>query len=313
MQLTPFQLLPEYRDYVWGGERLRPGQAPTAEAWVIYENNRIAGGPLAGKSLAQAASEFGAQLLGRRVSANTGLRFPLLIKLLDCSQWLSLQVHPNDSQAVALEGEGYFGKTEAWHVIEAQPGAEILCGLKEPLPEAELAALVREGTILERVRRLAMHPGDTIFMRPGMLHALGPGLLMYEIQQSSDITYRVFDWNRPASDGRKLHIEKALAVLDADGVAVVQPQPLIRQAAILPLVSCVYFDLELLAGGACRFELNTLGASFHALTVLEGAVEVEGQDWQHSLGRFESLLVPASCQGYTVVLMQPGRVLKASA
>ncbi len=112
MSLNSFlKLTPEYRDYVWGGDRLRPGHNPTAEAWVIWEKDRIETGPLAGKTLGEAAQEFGSALLGEKVVARTGLRFPLLIKLLDCAQWLSLQVHPNDEQALQLEGPGQFGKT----------------------------------------------------------------------------------------------------------------------------------------------------------------------------------------------------------
>ncbi len=312
MQLSPFQLIPEYRDYVWGGDRLRPGISPTAEAWVVYEEDIIADGPLAGQTLAQAAREWGADLLGRWVVASTGLRFPLLIKLLDCAQWLSLQVHPNDAQAAMLEGDEYFGKTEAWHVIHAEAGAEILCGLQSPVSSATLAGAVQQGQVLEMARPLAMRTGDTIFIPPGMLHALGPGLLMYEIQQTSDLTYRVFDWNRPASAGRTLHIEQSLAVLDPAAVAKVIPFPTIRQAAALPLISCAYFDLEVLSGESCRFELHTLGVSFHALTVLEGAVNVESRGWLYELMPYATLLIPASCGGYSVALEGPGRLLKAS-
>ena len=115
---------------MWGGDRLRPGHNPTAEAWVIWENDRIETGPLAGKTLGEAAQEFGSALLGQKAVARTGMRFPLLIKLLDCAQWLSLQVHPNDEQALRLEGPGQFGKTEAWHVLEAQAGATLIAGVK---------------------------------------------------------------------------------------------------------------------------------------------------------------------------------------
>ncbi len=124
----PFRLTPEYRDYVWGGDKLRPGIVPTAEAWAVYENDLIETGPWAGSTLGQVAAEHGESLLGERVLRQTGRRFPLLIKLLDCAQWLSLQVHPNDEQAVKLEGPGFFGKTEAWHVLDAQPGAELIAG-----------------------------------------------------------------------------------------------------------------------------------------------------------------------------------------
>lgn len=105
--MQPFRLLPEYRDYVWGSDRLRPGYSPTAEAWIVYAKDLIADGVFAGRSLEEVSAELGADLLGRRAKENTGFRFPLLIKLLDCAQWLSLQVHPNDTQALNLEGPGF--------------------------------------------------------------------------------------------------------------------------------------------------------------------------------------------------------------
>ena len=118
MTLNSFlRLEPEYRDYVWGGGRLRPGIDPTAEAWVVWEEDRVRSGDLAGRTLGEISAQFGASLLGQRTVARTGKRFPILIKLLDCAQWLSLQVHPNDKQAIELEGPGQFGKTEAWHIL----------------------------------------------------------------------------------------------------------------------------------------------------------------------------------------------------
>ena len=126
---APLQLIPEFREYVWGGQRLRPGQV-TAEAWVLYEGNRIAGGEAAGLTLAQLVEQYGAALLGHAGAQRAGGRFPLLVKLLDCAQWLSLQVHPNDAQAVELEGAGQNGKTEAWHILQAGEGAQIIAGMR---------------------------------------------------------------------------------------------------------------------------------------------------------------------------------------
>ncbi len=140
MTLNSFlKLSPEYRDYVWGGDRLRPRHSPTAEAWVIWENDRIETGPLAGKSLAEAALEYSSDLLGEKAVARTGMRFPLLVKILDCAQWLSLQVHPNDEQVLQLEGPGQFGKTEAWHILEAESGAKLIAGVKPGTSPMELA------------------------------------------------------------------------------------------------------------------------------------------------------------------------------
>jgi mannose-6-phosphate isomerase len=300
MEIQPFYLIPQYRDYVWGGDRLRPGQAPTAEAWVVYEDDLVADGPLAGKTLGEAAAGLGEDLLGAVPLASTGRRFPLLIKLLDCAAWLSLQVHPNDEQARALEGPGHFGKTEAWYVIEAAPEAEILCGLKEPVTLPVLAQAVRNGEILELARRIALKPGDSIFIPPGMLHALGPGLLVYEVQQTSNLTYRVFDWNRPASEGRKLHIDQSLAVLNPAAGGQAQPWPGPKAGQAQRLVDCAYFTLELLAGAEQPFALDTRRRSFHTLTVIEGQARAQGDGWRYDLERFQTLLVPAACGAYTV-------------
>jgi mannose-6-phosphate isomerase len=207
------QLEPLYDPRVWGGQRLKPSpEKPIGEAWVVYECNPIAGGPYAGRTLAEIAAERGADLVGRQAFERTGRRFPLLIKLLDCADWLSIQVHPNDEQAIQLEGSGQFGKTEAWHVLEAEEGAQLIAGVKPGTAAEELAQAIRSGNIEAYSQYHTVHAGDTIFMPAGLMHALGPGLLLYEVQQTSDLTYRVFDWNRPASAGRPLHIEQSVAV-----------------------------------------------------------------------------------------------------
>ena len=310
--LYPFHLLSEYRDYVWGGDRLRPGHSPTAEAWVVYEQDRIADGAFAGRSLGEVAGELGDRLLGYRALKKTGLRFPLLIKLLDCAQWLSVQVHPNDVQARALEGPGFFGKTEAWHMVEAERGAEILCGLDRPTEPETLSAAVRGGKIMGHLRRMQVHSGETIFIRPGTLHALGPGLLVYEIQQTSDLTYRVWDWDRPASSGRKLHIDQSLAVIDPTIVVDASSQPHAKEAAIPRRVLSEYFELERIEGKDCRFEQDTNGETFHALTVIKGQARVETPGWQGRLELFETLLVPAACYNYTIIPEPEVRILRAS-
>jgi mannose-6-phosphate isomerase len=309
---TAFMLTPEYRDYVWGGDRLKPGSRPIAEAWVVYEQDRIASGPFRGRTLADVAVEYGFALLGTRAVQRTGARFPLLIKLLDCAQWLSLQVHPNDEQAVRLEGAGQFGKTEAWHFIEASPGAEILCSLRPGTPREQFEQAVRGGTLADLMQRLPVHAGDSLFISPGMIHALGPGLLLYEVQQSSDITYRVFDWNRPASEGRKLHIEQSLAVTDINAEAKIVPRPQLRDGDRQALATCSYFTLELAALERNLMLLDTQGESFHALTLIEGQAKIEGNGWQLTLGRFETAVIPAACGVYRIQPQGLARVLKAS-
>ena len=311
MNPQPFRLNPEYREYVWGGARLRPEIVPTAEAWVVYEKDVVALGPYAGRTLSDLATEFGVDLLGRRAVSQTGLRFPVLVKILDCAQWLSLQVHPNDEQAVALEGPGMFGKTEAWQVLEAAPEAKLIAGMKPGVSAESLADSIRNGTILETVEMLEVKAGETVFMSPGTIHALGPGLLIYEIQQTSDITYRVYDWGRPQTETRKLHIDKALAVSRPDAASSVQPAPILMDGETRVLSQCQYFSLELIVSREKSVSLNTQGESFHALTVIEGQAKiVVGQESQ-LLQRFETVLIPASCGAYHIEPVESCRVLKA--
>ena len=311
-----FQLEAQFREYVWGGQRLRPGQK-TAEAWAVYEGNRILSGPLSGLTLAEAAGEQGAALLGELVvqrfgAGPRGARFPLLIKLLDCADWLSLQVHPNDAQAEALAGPGHYGKTEAWHILEADPDAEILCGFRAGVERPAALAAVRDGTILDVAQRVPLQTGETVFIPAGTLHALGPGLLVYEVQQSSDITYRVFDWNRPASAGRKLHIDESLAVLDTSATSRPLPPQPFKDGARARLITCPYFSLDLLTAENQALAFHTHGQTFHTLTVIEGAVEVQGDGWRLPLAKFETALVPAAAGAYEVSPVAKARVLAAS-
>ena len=311
MLTQPLQLIPEYREYVWGGARLRPDIIPTAEAWVVYAGDRVAAGPYAWQTLAELAEEFGAELLGRRAVEKTGDRFSVLVKLLDCAEWLSLQVHPNDEQAVALEGVGFFGKTEAWHILEAAQGSELIAGMKPGISAELLANSIRNGTILDTVQKLEVKSGDTLFMSPGTIHALGPGLLIYEIQQTSDLTYRVYDWGRPQTETRKLHIDKALAVSRPDMVGTVLPaiQPVDGEVQVLS--RCQYFTLESIFAKEKTVRLDPKGESFHALTVIEGEAKIIVDGTSQHLQRFDTVVIPAACSAYQLQPVGGCRVLKA--
>ena len=297
MPTKAISLLPEFREYVWGGQRLRPGQK-TAEAWIIYEGDVITSGPWAGLTLGEAAGRYPVELLGRVPLARTGQRFPLLIKLLDCADWLSVQVHPNDELAVRLEGPGQFGKTEAWHFLEADPKAEILGGLKPGTTPEKLAQAIRKGGLMKIVQHLPIQSGDSIFIPAGMLHALGPGLLLYEIQQTSNITYRVYDWDRPASAGRPLHIEQSLSVTNPNLTGVVIPSQPLGEGERRALISCPYFTLELVGSAGRDLWLNTAGESFHVLTVTQGRANAAGEGWNVNLGPRETVLIPAAAGKY---------------
>ncbi|HMD88725.1 MAG TPA: type I phosphomannose isomerase catalytic subunit [Anaerolineaceae bacterium] len=308
----PILLVPQYRKYVWGGNRLKPGESPVAEAWVVYEKDEVANGPLAGRTLADLVAHYGASLLGQHAIETSGLRFPLLIKLLDCAQWLSLQVHPNDEQAKKLEGPNFIGKTEAWHFLETETGAEILCGLRPGTSEEDLEKAIRSGTVVEIMQRLQVHAGESIFIPAGTIHALGPGLLLYEIQQSSDTTYRVFDWNRPNTKERPLHIEKSLAVVDPKATSQLLPLPELPDGSLYNIISCPYFKLETLAAQLNKIVLDRHGESFDTLTVVHGSIHIEGDGWKIPLNRLETTLVPAGCGPYQIIPNGSYRILRAT-
>ena len=313
MSLNSFlKLTPSYRDYVWGGERLRPGHYPTAEAWVVWEDDLIEAGPVAGKTLGEAAAQYGKPLLGEKAMSRTETRFPLLIKLLDCAQWLSLQVHPNDAQAVELEGAGQFGKTEAWHVLDSAPDAKLIGGLKPNTSPDALAESIRNGTIIDHVQYANVKKGDNIFMPAGTLHALGPGLLIYEVQQTSDWTYRVYDWGRPATEKRPLHIEKSIRVTRADFTAPITPMPAIGDGTRHVLVQCDYFTLELLSAISNTIDLDTKSESFHAITVIEGQAILKADNEQVQLDKFQTAVVPAKTGEYQFQPLTDCRALKSS-
>ena len=291
------QLVPAYHQRVWGGQKLKPTHAPETpigEAWLVHEHNRVQGGRFDGQTLEDVANTLGEGLLGSVAFARTGSRFPLLIKLLDCADWLSVQVHPNNEQAVRLEGPGQFGKTEAWHVLQADAGAQVIAGVKPGTTPDQLAHAIRSGGILEVSQHHDVNEGDTIMMPAGTMHALGPGLLIYEVQQTSDITYRVFDWNRPASAGRALHLEQSVAVTDASQSGELHRAKTVQHGADVRVV-CPYFRLEEIKGALAS---DTQGSSFHAVTVIEGRAELESHGERVHLGHFETAIVPASAGAY---------------
>jgi mannose-6-phosphate isomerase len=215
---------------------------------------------------------------------------------LDCERWLSLQVHPNDEQARQLEGPQFVGKTEAWHILNAHSGAQLIAGVKPNTNIEALHSAVGKEGILDLVNYHNVQKDDTIFMPAGTIHALGPGLLVYEVQQTSDLTYRVFDWNRPQTNGRVLHINKSIVAINPQSQGqIIRHQDLEKKAT--NLVRCPYFNLEILSTPQ---ERNPLGKSFHALTVISGEAHISTRDSEMLLQKFDTILVSAVCGKYSL-------------
>ena len=290
----------QFRERIWGGQRLWASDPPVGEAWIAFGDSVVATGPQAGRKLSRLAADHGAALLGSEVHARFGRRFPLLAKILDCADWLSVQVHPNDEQARRMVGPDEFGKTEAWFFLETSPGARILLGVKPGTSADELASAIRNGTVVEVAASVPVHGGEVALIPAGMLHALGPGLLLYEIQQESDTTYRAYDWGRPQSAGRKLHIEESVAVATTDGPCQPTAATIATPTGIADAVDCPYFDVDLARVGATPLPLDTGGRSFHILTAIEGVVEVEVGAETARLERFETALVAGGTGAYRV-------------
>jgi mannose-6-phosphate isomerase len=286
-----FLLEPQYRERVWGGQRLKAHNPPIGEVWAAFGESLVQTGPHAGQRVAELAAEYGGPFLGDDVASRFGRRFPLLVKLLDCADWLSIQVHPNDEQAEHLVGPGQYGKTEAWHFLEVDRGTSILAGVKPGTTAAALAAAIRTGRILEVTQQLEVHAGDTYLIPAGTLHALGPGLLLYELQQASDTTYRVYDWDRPAAANRRLHLEESVAVANPQSIPVLTPPPMHQGTSAARAAQSPFFVLDALQVADSRFTDNAEQRTLSVLTVTSGTVNVTCGDEAARLGSYATLLV----------------------
>lgn len=325
----PLRFKPLYRQYLWGGTRIRTflrrdldPAATHAESWELCDHDEdqsvVEVGPLAGKTLQELVRDNRAEIIGEHARGTSlalaGQRFPLLVKFLDAEQNLSLQVHPDDAMAARLDPPD-LGKTEAWVVLDARPGSLIYAGLREGVDRPTLARAIEQGTCLDCVQSFAAQSGDCFFIPAGTVHALGAGMLVAEVQQASDTTFRLFDWNRVGPDGRprQLHVEQGLEAIRFD----LPPTTPVRAAMgqgdqTVDLVRCDQFVLRRHAVASPQ---NMGGdGRFHILIVVEGSLTVEGDPAGVPLSRGQTILLPAAIgptqltpHGRTVFLeAQPG-------
>jgi mannose-6-phosphate isomerase len=303
-ELAPFCTERKIVEPIWGGSRLaawlglpEPRPARLGETWQVFDTNVVVNGPYAGRTLAALVAEYGPALVGSRTAARYGADFPLLAKFIDAGDRLSIQVHPDDAYAHSHEAHtGFHGKTEAWYILDAASGATVTYGLSRPSTREEFAAAVADGTVETLLGQLPVAPGDVIFVPAGTLHAINAGIVLFEIQQKSDLTYRVYDYDRrDAKTGqpRELHLARALAVSSFAPAAGGKVNPLALSPGRDLLIACDYFALERWSGALPR-RGNTDPATFEILTLIDGSARLRWSGGSLPLARGDSVVLPAT-------------------
>ncbi len=314
----PVLLRPSFVRRLWGGDALPawlgeappPGDEPVAEAWLAHGGSEIATGPWAGRTVAEWIRRHGADVIGSASLARYGPTMPLLAKFLDAADDLSVQVHPDDAAAAERHpGSGHLGKTESWRIVHAAPGARVVWGVREAVSAERLRRAAEDGTIGALLRTVPVATGQVVHNPAGTIHAVGAGLLLYELQQASDLTYRLWDHGRVGADGapRPLHLDAALAVADRSGAGdgIVPARP--SAGGWTVRVDCPFYRMEerrlRTADGPvpCTTGAAVTGeADLHLITVIEGRIVLTADFGRASLDLAEgaTALVPAATGRY---------------
>lgn len=305
----PLRFEPVFKERIWGGKNLEKIglQLPSdkiGESWMIADHLHgttiVTNGPLAGHGMDQIRDEFGTVFFGEGGVSQKNGRFPILIKLLDCNDDVSVQVHPDNDYVKLSDGE--LGKTEMWYVLESKPGASIIFGLHPGVDRAKLERAIRENRIMDCLRRVPVKQGDAFYFPAGTVHALSAGVVVAEIQQNSDTTYRLYDYERPGLDGklRELHIEDALNVITYDDSTAAAVHAHSNQGnQWVQLVQSPYFVVE---KGCVQdtWTQSTPSYHFEVIVIIEGSGSLSwtGGSMEVKLG--ECYLLPANLGEYTL-------------
>lgn len=304
--LKPIKLIPEFKEIIWGGNRLKneynkkSNLNNIAESWELTCRNDgmnvISGGESDGCTLEEYINKEGFSVV-----TNQKLdRFPLLIKFIDAEDNLSVQVHPDDEYG--LKNANSLGKTEMWYIIDAKPGARLVYGLKKNCTVDEFKKAIENNTVESKLNYVNVKKGDVFFIPSGLVHAIGSGILLAEIQQNSNITYRVYDYNRVGKDGkpRELHINDALNVIvnrTQDEIEKIQFSTNVKNSTTL--ASCEYFTVDKFnIDGHSRFSTNV--ESFNSLLCLNGQGFIEYNNEKYPISKGDSYFVPANMGDYSV-------------
>ncbi|MBU2902764.1 type I phosphomannose isomerase catalytic subunit [Maribacter dokdonensis] len=304
--MHPIKFKPILKERLWGGTKLKevfgkPIESDiTGESWELStvpgDISVVANGSLEGKSLQELIDSNGEELLGKSVVERFGKEFPILIKFIDAKQDLSIQLHPND--ALAKERHNSFGKTEMWYIMDADPKAELIVGFNKDVTKEEYAESVANDTLLDLLNYEQVKEGDTFFINTGKIHAIGAGVMLAEIQQTSDVTYRVFDFNRKDKDGnlRELHTDLALDAVDyekKDDFKVSYSQ---EKNEVNTMVDCPYFKTNFIELTE-NLELDTVNRdSFTIFMCVGGEAKISTAEGEVAIKSGETALLPASTQ-----------------
>lgn len=307
--MSVIKLKPAFKDYLWGGTRLRDDFGKdcdfdkVAESWELSchkdGNSVVDSGKFAGLTLADYIEKSGKAVLG--ADCEKFENFPILIKLIDAKDNLSVQVHPNNEYAMRVEGE--YGKTEMWYIVDCDEGAELLYGFKHEISKDEFAERIANNTLLEVTNSVPVKKGDVFFIESGTLHAIGKGILIAEIQQNSNTTYRIYDYGRVGKDGkpRELHVEKAKDVTRL-APAKQYPETPVEQKdgyTVKLLSSCDYFTTYALDVES-KAVLNANEKSFNSVLVLEGEGSIASAEESISFKKGDSIFIDAATGSYTI-------------
>jgi mannose-6-phosphate isomerase len=309
MKFYPLQFQPILKERIWGGTKLktllnRPiTSSITGESWELStvdgDVSVISNGDLAGKLLTDVINQFPNEILGSHVFANFGNQFPLLFKYLDAREDLSIQVHPNDQ--LAKERHNSFGKTEMWYVMQADKNSNLIVGFKKDSNAEEYVKNLNNNTLLSILDMVPVAVGDVFFLETGTVHAIGAGLVIAEIQQTSDITYRLYDFDRVDAHGntRELHVDLAL---DAINYKKIEAQKYYQKQENTPnaMVDCNYFTTNYIPlSGTMKFDKD--GTSFHVYMCTEGAFSMEQDGVEHQYKKGDTILLPAAILSYQFI------------
>lgn len=328
--MYPLLFKPNLHKIVWGGHRLQSYKGvpatdePIGESWEVSavetSPSIIANGPWAGHNLIELVSQFPDEILGESVAKRYGNKLPLLVKFIDAERDLSIQVHPDDG--MAMREHGKFGKTEMWYIIDAKPGAYIYAGFKEAITPYEYRKRVEDGSICDVLARHEVNKGDVFYIPAGRVHAICGGIMLAEVQQSSDLTYRIYDYNRPGLDGqpRQLHTELAAKAIDFHVEKDYRTHyPDIPERAV-PVIDTPYFDVRV-TDVAQPFHRNLIKYdSFVISMCIKGTCRIRLRDAENIdyderdivLREGHSCLIPASIADYDLIpVTKTAKILEA--